>query len=214
MHELLERYLRHGHHEGIVVTVGRDLRPNPAPMGVEYLASSKIIVIRPYVKTATYKNSLSSKEITVNLTSDSLLFFNALFRRDMMKYQPSRKVKTPVIDGAVDLYVEGEIQGILRETAERAQLSVKPVAVYPGRGSQLAYSRSDHALIEALVYITKLEALRECLSKEAVQVLQERILQNLSIAERLGSNEVVKSASYLKKRLSSLSSGGLNGKAA
>ncbi len=199
MEELLETFFRHGHHEGIVVTLNEDGSPNTAPMGVDL--ERPYLLLRPYLTTKTYVNLRMFPELTINLTWDSLLFYRSLYGLKELRFRGSRKVKTPVIDGGIDLYVEGEVLKVLEDRVlGYAEVLVKPLDAYLGSGSRLAYSRADALLIEVMIYLTKAEVFAE-VNPEVASMLVERMEPYLLIAERLGSDEVREIALELRSRL-------------
>ena len=58
--------------ETIVTTLAEDGSINCAPMGVEW--SDEVIVLKPFLDTATYRNVVSTNTAVVNLTDDVRVF--------------------------------------------------------------------------------------------------------------------------------------------
>ena len=54
--------------ESIVTTIGADGSINCAPMGVEW--GGEVIVLKPFLETATYRNVTATRSAVVNLTDD------------------------------------------------------------------------------------------------------------------------------------------------
>lgn len=149
----LEHYLRYGHHESIVTTVDGDGRPNSAPMGIELIGGK--VITRPYLNTKTYANILSLGEVMLNITADAYLFYQTLLNPKGVRYGSPKIIKPPKILGGVDLYVECVIDTTTCYE-DFAVISLRPICCYRGRGSRLAYSRANSAVIEALIHYTKL----------------------------------------------------------
>lgn len=200
---ILSDYLRLGHHEAVIVTINHSGLSNPAPMGIELKGES--IIITPYTRTKTYRNLTSVNELTINLTHDSIIYFDSLYRKERIRYFSSRTVEPPVIDGNVDLYIEGVVtESRVLPDHTRAILTVKPVEVYEGKGSKLAYSRANSCMIEALIYVTKIEALRDTAPRSILMKYAESAFANINIVERLGRGELKFAADFLKQRLREL----------
>lgn len=184
----LERYLRYGHHESIVTTVDSSGRPNPAPMGIE-LISGKVLM-RPYLNTRTYANILSLGEVMLNITADALLFYQALLNSERVRYGSPKVIKPPRILGSVDLYVECVV-----DTAtcyeDFAVISLRPICCYRGRGSRLAYSRANSAVIEALIHYTKLPYLISRGDLEGIKQRYIALQASRNIVLKVG-NDVLK----------------------
>ncbi len=205
----LLKYLRHGHHEAVAVTLREGGSPNPAPMGVD-LGFGRGIILKPYLTTSTLQNLMRLPEVTLNFTMDSTVFLNALLRREDMNYLPARSVKPPVINGPIDLYVEGRVTDVEVDLkGGRASVYVEPITVYEGPGSSLAFSRVDSAMIEALIYLTKAEALIHNVGPEVISALLRKVSESLTLVERLGSDEMINAAELVRKRAASL--GGILG---
>ncbi|MEM1600759.1 MAG: DUF447 family protein [Sulfolobales archaeon] len=149
----LERYLRYGHHESIATTVDSSGRPNSAPMGIELIGDK--VLMKPYLNTRTYANILSLREVMLNITTDAFLFYQTLFNSEEVRYGSPKIIKPPRILGSVDLYVECVVDTITHYE-DFALISLRPICCYRGRGSRLAYSRANSAVIEALIHYTKL----------------------------------------------------------
>ncbi len=195
------RYLRYGHHEAIVVTLDKFNRPNPSAMGI-YL-SNNLVLLRPYKGTRTFRNLVSLGEATINLTNDSMLFFESVYLKDRVKYLKSRYVKPPIIKGNVDLYIECRVYELVDE-GNRASFYMEVLDAYEGSGSRLSFSRANAQLIEALIYLTKMESLRGEISCNLLSELLKRIENALSIVKRLGNNALVVPLNFISSRATSI----------
>ncbi len=184
----LRKYLRYGHHESIVTTVDSVGKPNTAPMGVELIGNT--IVVKPFTTTRTYANILNLGEVMINITTDSLLYYYALFSPDRIRYGNPKTIKPPKVLGSVDLYVECVVEGIAPH-GEVALASLKPVYWCRGSGSKLAFSRANSSVIEALTHYTKLPYLISRGDLEGVKHRYAAIEAARNIVMKVG-NDVLK----------------------
>ncbi len=190
---ILRRYFRYGHHEAIITTIDMLGNANVAPMGV--FLSNDYVVLRPYVSTRTYRNLTEVPEAVVNVTNDSVLFYKALYEKNSLRLRRARVVRVPIIDGPIDLYIECNVEKYFINN-ERATIYLKPLCVYEGPGSKIAFSRANSLLIEVLVYLTKISA-----RVLDVNEVKDRIECFLSIIERLGSEELILIAKSIRSKL-------------
>ena len=184
--------MRYGIHEVLVTTLDRLGNPNVAPMGVAL--SNDLIILRPYINTKTFKNLTEVPEAVINITNDAIMFYRSLYDKTSITFSRAKKVRVPIIEGPIDLYVECIVNNYLI-SSDRATFYLKPVNIYKGRGSRLAFSRANALLIEILVYLTKVEA-KALNPNEALPKIKDL----LSTIERLGSYELLDIVKELKRR--------------
>ena len=185
--DLVMRYLRYGLHEGICVTIDALGKVNTAPMGVEVIdrGPDADIIIRPYPETRTSMNLRQVPEFTLNFTHDPVLFFNSMFRKQALTLVSSRYVRPPRLGGCIDLVLECSVRAQYRDVEGRDLIIGTIKGAYECMGSKIAYSRGASAVIEALVYLTKLMALATSMScKERAEYLR-RIDEECSLAIRV-----------------------------
>ncbi len=197
----LREYLRYGHAEAIVVTLDDHGKPNPAPMGIDL--EDNYLVVRPYKTSRTYRNILRNVEASVNITNDSIVFFKALYFKHELKFRPARKLRVPVIDDFIDLYVEGKVDRIVDE-GNRASFYLNVLDVYEGKGSRLGYSRANSALVDILIYASKIEALSGLIDCSSLKSMYEKISDLSLLIRRLG-NEIINNAlNFVLMRVSTI----------
>lgn len=205
MHEAckdLRSYLRYGHHECIVTTVNGGGEVNAAPMGVEFV--NNLIILKPYIDTRTYSNILDVGEVVLNITSDSLLYYHALFKPGEIRYGSSKRVRPLRILGNVDMYVEAVVDSISKHDRKVATVSLRPILCYMGCGSRLAYSRANSLLIEALIHYTKLNPLINEGKFEEVANRYEAIREVYHVVLKVGNDELKKIITDVMLRSSDL----------
>ena len=206
MRDLVKRYLRYGLHEGICVTVDAFGRVSIAPMGVEVLdrGSNVDVVIRPYPETRTSINLRQVPEFTLNFTHNPILFFNSLFHKQSLTLLPSHYVRPPRLGNGIDLVLECEVKVQYRDMRGRDLVVGSVNDAYECEGSKIAYSRGASAVIEALVYLTKLVALATSMSCEERMKYFRRISEACSLPMRIGSKELRHVCSVVLKLAESL----------
>lgn len=197
---VIERFLRFGHHESIAVTLDEDSLPHVAPMGVEYSGSH--LILRPYKSSKTYANLVFRPQLSLNFTHDARYFFKAIFKQEEISFDFSDLETPPIIKGDFDLYIKGQAEP-LDLVSGRAVFLVKVEKVCEGPGSKLALSRANNALLEALVYYTKIVALINERGKELAEYLS-LLRININLVRRLGNPELVEMAKTIENELSKL----------
>lgn len=197
---MISKFLRFGYHESIAVTLDEELVPHAAPMGVEYDGSN--LILRPYESSKTYVNLLSRPLLSLNFTQDARYFFKAIFKREEISYDFSVLEAPPIIIGDFDLYVWGRTK-LLGLAGSRAVFLVTVEKIHEGPGSKLALSRANNALLEALIYYTKIVALVDEGGRELVEYLN-LLRTNLNLVRRLGSPELVGMAEIIEGKLNEL----------
>ncbi|MEO3993386.1 MAG: DUF447 domain-containing protein [Desulfurococcaceae archaeon TW002] len=197
---MISKFLRFGYHESIAVTLDEGSVPHAAPMGVEY--SGSYLILKPYKSSKTYANLISRPLLSLNFTHDARYFFKAIFKREEIDYDFSVLEAPPVIIGDFDLYVWGRTK-LLGLVNDRAVFLVAVEKVHEGPGSKLALSRANNALLEALIYYTKIVALGNEGSKELAEYLN-LLRINLNLVRKLGNPELVEMAETIKDKLNEL----------
>ena len=85
--------------ESIVTTVGADGRVNCAPMGVEW--GEEVIVLKPFLETATYRNVVATRTAVVNLIDDARVFARAAISNPEYPTRPALTVQGVVLADGV-----------------------------------------------------------------------------------------------------------------
>lgn len=140
--------------ETIVTTTGEDGRVNCAPMGVEW--GSDVIVLKPFLDTATYRNVLATRVAVVNLIDDVRVFARAAIANPEYPTMPAQVVRGAVL---VDCCSWRELQvRSMDSTPPRSR--IETVVVHHGtRREFIGFNRARHAVLEAAIYATRLHLL-------------------------------------------------------
>ena len=81
--------------ESIVTTVAEDGRVNCAPMGVEW--GEDVIVLKPFLETATFRNVSATRSAVVNITDDVRVFARAAISNPEYPTVPAAVVRGVVL---------------------------------------------------------------------------------------------------------------------
>jgi uncharacterized protein len=140
--------------ETIVTTIDEEGGVNCAPMGVTW--GDRMIVLKPFLETATYRNLVSSRAAVVNLIDDVRVFARAAISNPAYP-----TVAAAVVRGAVladccswrELAVDS-----IDSTPPRSRIEAS--VVHRGfRREFIGFNRARHAVLEAAIYATRLHLL-------------------------------------------------------
>lgn len=193
--------MRYGHHEALVTTVDTEEHVNTAPMGIELLSVGgyNYILLQPYVSTRTYRNLLSTREAVINITSDAMLYYYSIFDPSRLRYEGSKYIRPPRLSGYIDLYVEGLVEEV-RVINDRAHIKLRPLLCVRGCGSNLAFSRANALVIEALTQYTKLPALISLGHLDEVKERFEVVKYVYEVVGRVGSKDLIEVVEVIYNR--------------
>ena len=136
-----------------IVVLGDEREYYISPLGVK-LCGDKLVA-RIFKNTKLHKMVASHcRECSICVTSDPLLFYKAVLDRSSLRVIASRRVAVPSIDGC-DAYVEGRV-GEKKDKGLYTEISISPLDVSYEEKPPSTYNRAGPAIIEALVYITKI----------------------------------------------------------
>ena len=139
----------------VILSIRLGGKTNAAPMGVTLRGNS--LLLKVYRGSTTYKMLTGgARDCVLNITCDPKFFYYALLEKDNLRYSASKAVMSPRIIGC-DGYVECVIGEILQRKGW-IQVYLDPVLATARKKIARVYSRAGPALIEAMVYMTKLDA--------------------------------------------------------
>lgn len=161
----------------IILTIRLGEIVNSAPMGVLLYGDTKLC-LKVYRSGRTYEMIVGGAEDCVlNVTSDPMLFYNSVFRKDEVSYRPAERASSPRISGC-DAYVECSITG-LTAYERYVQVLLEPLLVDVTDGTVRVYSRVGPALIEALICYTKLPYLKDSCEEAESLIGRIRIFREI-----------------------------------
>jgi len=157
----------------VLLTLNLGGEVNAAPMGVR-LSKHGLPIIRVYAGSRTYIMIKSgAKDYVLNVTSDPEVFYWAVLKKEYLRFKSSRRVTAPRIAGC-QAYVECVLESIkFGRNYLRAEL--RPVYIEYVKVKPKAYCRAQPAIIEALVYFTKLKYLLSVGDLSKAKALLENI---------------------------------------
>ena len=136
--------------ETILTTMDPEGRVNFAPMGVEW--GDDVIVIKPFLETATFRNLRDSRMAVVNLTDDVMLFAQGATSDVQFPAQPATVVRGVVIEAACS-WREVEVV-TLDDTPPRSRIVTR--VLHRGRRRDfIGFNRARHAVLEAAILATR-----------------------------------------------------------
>ncbi len=142
--------------ETILSTVDENGRPNFAPMGAVW--GEDELIIRPFRRTHTCRNLLTTGCGVANLTDDVLAFVESALGDVMLPHFPARVVPGVVVSEAC-YWRELRVVSAT-DSPERAELRCK--VVYRGRQRDfVGFNRARAAVIEATILATRLHLLNQ-----------------------------------------------------
>ena len=153
--------------ECIVTTVDADARINCAPMGVEW--GDEVIVLKPFLDTATYRNVTATGSAVVNLTDDVRVFARAAISSPVYPTVPANVVRGVVLADCCS-WRELEVRR-MDSTPPRSRIDT--TVVHRGfRREFIGFNRACHAVLEAAIYSTRLHLLEHEFVRSEIARLQ------------------------------------------
>jgi hypothetical protein len=152
--------------ETIVTTVDGQGRVNCAPMGVEW--GDDVIVLKPFLETATHRNVRATGVAVVNLVDDVRLFARAAVSNPAYPTTPASVVSGVRLDDCCS-WRELRVRS-LDGTPPRSRIETD--VVHRGvRREFIGFNRAAHAVLEATIYATRLHLLeREFIERELARL--------------------------------------------
>jgi hypothetical protein len=140
--------------ETIVTSIDAAGAVNCAPMGVEW--GDEVIVLKPFVDTATFRNLTATGAAVVNLIDDVRVFARAAISNPVYDTVTAQAVRGVVLTECCS-WREVEVR-LVDRTPPRAR--IETVVVHRGvRREFIGFNRARHAVLEAAIYATRLHLL-------------------------------------------------------
>ena len=140
--------------ESIVTTIDAGGHVNCAPMGVEW--GDDVIVLKPFLETATYRNVVATEAAVVNLVDDTRVFARAAISNPEYPTKPAEKVRGVVlVDGCS--WRELTVRSI---DSAPPRSRIEMTVVHRGVTREfIGFNRARHAVLEAAIYATRVHLL-------------------------------------------------------
>lgn len=153
--------------ESIVTTLDPAGQVNVAPMGVEW--GDEVIVLKPFLDTATYRNVTATRVAVVNLVDDVRVFARAAISNPRCPVTPAS-----VVNGV--RLTDGCSWRELRVTAVDAtppRSRIEMSVVHRGTTREfIGFNRAAHAVLEATIHATRLHLLDRAFVENELARLQ------------------------------------------
>ena len=152
--------------ESIVTTMGADGAVNCAPMGVEW--GDDVIVLKPFLDTATYRNVVATRAAVVNLTDDARVFARSAISNPEYPTRPAAVVRGVVLVAGCS-WRELTVRSI---DSAPPRSRIEMAVVHRGTTREfIGFNRARHAVLEAAIYATRLHLLsREFVESEMARL--------------------------------------------
>ncbi|MBA3445082.1 MAG: DUF447 family protein [Gemmatimonadales bacterium] len=136
--------------ETIVTSVEAGGAINFAPMGVEW--GDEIIILKPFLKTTTYRNVSATGTAVVNITDDAMLFAQGAISSPQFPWRPAHVVQGAVLEAACS-WRELEVLSV-DATPPRSRIEAR--VVHHGFSREfMGFNRARHAVLEAAIFATR-----------------------------------------------------------
>ena len=172
--------------ETIVVTEISNGIWNCAPIGVKLENNNLYFYV--YEGTRTLDALRRNKYLTINIVYDISVFMKCVFKTCSNEglYELSSKFPIPHIVSA-DAYVESELLS-LEEVNGKFKAVCNPINVVIKRNIPRTFNRAFPAIIEALIYYTKIKPFKKLKLERELNKLMERLMHCKYIVEHSTSN--------------------------
>jgi hypothetical protein len=136
-------------------------------MGVEW--GEEVIVLKPFLETATYRNVLATGAAVVNLVDDARVFARAAISNPEYPTIPADVVRGVVLSDCCS-WRELTVRSI-DSTPPRSRIETS--VVHRGvRREFIGFNRARHAVLEAAIYATRLHLLERAFLESEIARLQ------------------------------------------
>ena len=142
--------------EVIFTTVNLDGSPNAAAMGV-IRVGPKILEIKPFKTSSTYRNLLEHPRACINVTSDPALFLMMTFKNERFKgFQKASISKDLGLDSSdAHIFVDVLDRSDISEIRSSFRCIASSIEIH--RHMPSVFSRGRSEAIEAIVHATRIE---------------------------------------------------------
>ena len=153
--------------ETIVTSTSSEGVVNCAPMGVEW--GDDIIILKPFLDTATYRNVSETAVAVINLIDDVRVFARAAISNPAYETVPAATIPGVVLADCCS-WRELRVQAI-DSTPPRSRIEM--AVVHRGVNREfIGFNRARHAVLETAIYATRVHLLEPGFLESELQRLQ------------------------------------------
>ena len=187
---VLDDVFRWGHIEALLTSIDLSGKPNTAPMGVDRKGLREV-ELRIYRDTKTFRNvALGNRWLVLTLSSDSMDYYASLMGELEYETIPGWPIPSPVTRCRYPVLL-ARVSSVGNDEPATVIAEVMDHSFIPNlRSCKQSYSRANAGLIEALIYLTKIRALSRKQNVEVLCRLLDKLVENASLALRLGAKEL------------------------
>jgi hypothetical protein len=159
-------------YETIISSMGNNT-PHAAPFGVK-TKDDEFIEVEIYKGSHSLKNILANSEFAVNMVVDPIIFYNALFAKEKLRYSLPKKIDTPVLNGS-----PASIEvSVIDTLTTKQRVTIKAKVVHVQLHDKIEWiNRAKNLLFESLVIATRIphypEGSAEALLRENHRVVRK-----------------------------------------
>ena len=192
-----------GRYESIFTTMNQNEEMDAAQIGVKCIGDEEIAA-RIFEGSTTLENIKETKVFCINITDNPMLYAQTLFKTyDESQFKKDDDI---VFLKNTDAYGIALVTSIEEQTLENDQISTEGKAfiikaevlkIVVNRQGAKAINRGLFAFLECLVNYSRLDLIDD----EAKDKYVDRFLENESLIERVGSEDIKESMSLLKDKM-------------
>jgi len=158
----------------VVISSYHDDIPHAAPFGVKS-SDFKSVTIEMYKGSNTLRNVLTHKEFVLNPVDDPLVFYQALYAREKINFNPAKMIKAPVITDSPSAIEVRLINAVDRKLSFLIEAEVLYIHV---QNIRPLTNRAKSLVLESLILSTR----RSCFPE---QKLDKLIRENYRVIKKV-----------------------------
>ncbi len=152
-------------YETIVTCYSDTLTPHVSTFGL-ISPDLKKIVLEIYEGSKSLSFILNKKDFVINLLSDPIIFYQALYDKENLRFIKPENVNAPVLANA-ETYIEARLQKT-QEKEHRQTIHAEIVNIHSSKKPVLI-NRADHLLLESIITATRIHYLPEGKPEETLK---------------------------------------------
>ena len=171
----------------VVVSTFHDRVPHAAPMGIwsEDLDTLNLAIYRD---SKTLENIIKEKEFAVNIVDDIQIFYEALFNKGNISYEPSNQINAPIIRDASAIIESKVTSFVPKENRFHIKAEIADIRIW---NKIKLVNRAKSFALESLILATRIhhfpdrkieEILREnyrVIAKVAPDSMYEQVMKKI-----------------------------------
>ena len=161
--------------ETLLVSSNPDGSPNIAPMGITRCEDS--LIVKAYKTSQTYENLSRGGSVSVNVSSDPLMFLKTAFKQEYGQ-PPELVIKA-------DAVIQADITGHIHEDNIRASFKLSPINIEIKNTTPKVFSRGRAIAIDLIINATRLQVHTEEKRDLEVMIIADKMRENIEIINKV-----------------------------